>query len=157
MTYRMRYHLNISRCYIQQQRFNATLQTTRCFSFRNMSTSNKSISFDFQKNDIINKRELEQLIKDNRDQINKPYILIDVRNPTEVEQTGVIESALHLPLGILPAALEMTEDDFQDAFNIPKIQKTGKRSEMAVDMFRAAGYGNSINYPGSAAEWFNLD
>ncbi|GAM24625.1 hypothetical protein SAMD00019534_078000, partial [Acytostelium subglobosum LB1] len=126
---------------------------------------NYNVNHDFLKNDYVEKHQLEQLINDNRGLETKDYVLVDVRNVAEVESTGVIESAMHIPLGMLPAAIEMNDDDFSETFKVDKFKKTdhiifyclkGKRSEMAVDFARAAGYKNSLNYPGSAGEWFNL-
>ncbi|EGG20525.1 hypothetical protein DFA_00386 [Cavenderia fasciculata] len=128
------------------------------------SSTSSSSSFDFKSNTTINKQQLEQLIKDGSK--SKPsYVLIDVRNPAEVQQTGVIKSAIHIPLGMLQALLMMSEEEYKEATDRDKFAiddniifycLKGVRSDMAAQMAKSMGFRHVVNYPGSAAEWFNL-
>eukprot|EP01132_Coremiostelium_polycephalum_P004996 gene4996-6220_t len=130
------------------------LVTNHSFSNSNSYFNQQQYRFYSSINEIvkcgsINKSQLKDLLKDNK----KNFILIDVRNPLEVETTGVIDTARHIPLGMLPAALSMSEDEFLDTFNFKKFDIKGSRSESAVAFAKSLGYTNSINYPGSFEDW----
>ncbi|KAM9986369.1 hypothetical protein ACTFIY_010788 [Dictyostelium cf. discoideum] len=125
--------------------------------------STKTPTFNFKENKQINKQQLKELIDGiEKGDYEKNYVLIDVRNPTEVEQTHLIPTAEHIPLGLLPAALSMSDSEFEETFNRKKFDVSdniifyclkGKRSEMAADLARNMGYRNVLNYPGSFEDW----
>ncbi|KYQ91759.1 hypothetical protein DLAC_07547 [Tieghemostelium lacteum] len=119
-------------------------------------------TFNFRENKTINKDTLKQLITENRGKSSKSFYLIDVRNPSEVQNSGLIESAINLPLGVIPAALELKPEDFEETFNFKKFNKNdnivfycqkGIRSDQASTYARQQGYENSVSYPGSKDEW----
>ncbi|WEW58357.1 Thiosulfate sulfurtransferase rdl2, mitochondrial [Emydomyces testavorans] len=49
-----------------------------------------------------------------------PTILIDVREPPELRSTGIIPTALSIPLNSQPDALFLTDDEFLTRFGFPK-------------------------------------
>ncbi|KAK5576663.1 hypothetical protein RB653_007807 [Dictyostelium firmibasis] len=121
----------------------------------NYTTKTPTI-FNFKENKTINKQELKELIDGvQKGENEKNYVLIDVRNPTEVEQTSLIPTAIHIPLGILTAALSMSDSEYEDTFNQKKFDVSGKRSEMAADLARNMGYRTVLNYPGSFEDWIS--
>uniref|UniRef100_A0A7S1J187 Rhodanese domain-containing protein n=1 Tax=Eutreptiella gymnastica TaxID=73025 RepID=A0A7S1J187_9EUGL len=88
------------------------------------------------------------------------FVLLDVRNPSEVQQ-GAIPSSRNVPLPLLlklPAAQDW-EHAFPDV-ELPGLNEeivvycqAGVRSEMAAQHLRSLGFKNVINYRGSWADW----
>lgn len=92
------------------------------------------------------------------------YLLIDVRNRSEVELYGAIETALNIPLAELAAAFEIDTPEQLKKLGlvwntkVPIIFycRSGRRSEIARQI--AVGYGyNALNYEGSILEWAQTD
>jgi len=117
----------------------------------------------FRTNAVITKNELEKLIKEKS--VNKHnYILIDVREPTELQKTGQIPTSINIPLGQLETTLQLNEKDFQKKYGMRLGQNdqlifsclAGVRSENACNIAKNQGFNNVKNYKGSATEWFNL-
>lgn len=88
--------------------------------------------------------------------------IIDVRGTDETSSTGVIPTAVNIPLDQVEAALKKTAEDFQSTYGVAKPQPTnrivtycmrGMRAEKGAAMFTAAGYTSVDVYPGSWAEW----
>eukprot|EP01119_Soliformovum_irregulare_P019209 TRINITY_DN6033_c0_g1_i1.p1 TRINITY_DN6033_c0_g1~~TRINITY_DN6033_c0_g1_i1.p1 ORF type:complete len:206 (-),score=24.69 TRINITY_DN6033_c0_g1_i1:10-627(-) len=109
---------------------------------------------------IITKEDLKKRIgaKDH------PYTLIDVREPSEIEQTGRIDTAHNIPLGQIGEAFKLDEDTFSKKYGFSKPKqdqdlifscRSGVRSQNACDIAEANRYTNVINYKGSALEWFS--
>ncbi|KAG8342568.1 Rhodanese like domain [Trypanosoma vivax] len=94
-------------------------------------------------------------------------LIVDVRSTGEVAQTGIIPTAINIPLKLLPAALsdEVDDDEFLDVFGVPKPQKGvtqlifycahGVRSATATEVAEDAGYTNAKNFGGSFTDWQN--
>ncbi|PRP83323.1 hypothetical protein PROFUN_09304 [Planoprotostelium fungivorum] len=100
----------------------------------------------------INRTELEELLK-KRDQ---DFLLVDVREPSEVLHTGPIPSAVNVPLGQLDTELAQNKMFADKEKPIIFYCKVGGRSELACELAKNLGYKNTKNYRGSAKEWFNL-
>nr|CCC95889.1 hypothetical protein, unlikely [Trypanosoma congolense IL3000] len=95
-------------------------------------------------------------------------IIVDVRSTAEVSLSGIIPSAVNIPLKALPVALsdEVDDEEFRQAFGHPKpLKKTshmifycekGVRSAFAVEMAESLGYENVSNFVGSFVEWREL-
>ncbi|KAK1149352.1 Thiosulfate sulfurtransferase rdl2, mitochondrial [Aspergillus melleus] len=99
----------------------------------------------------------------------KSLILVDVREPAELTATGVIPSAVCVPLGSQPDALFLTPDEFETRFGFPKpgavegqetgdivfYCKAGVRARMAAQLAVKAGYDPERVgvYGGSWLDW----
>ncbi|CCW64617.1 unnamed protein product [Phytomonas sp. EM1] len=105
-------------------------------------------------------------------QVNDPLaatkMLIDVRSTAEVAQTGMIPTAINIPLSILPDVLnydnnDLTENDFEETFKIKCPVKGdtilifycahGVRSAKAAEIAEQLGFTGALNFSGSWAEW----
>lgn len=79
-------------------------------------------------------------------------LLIDVREPAELAETGKIEGAINLPLGQLreQAASRSAPGLLNAAADRPVILycRTGSRSEQAAQLLRSAGYQSVHNLGG---------
>lgn len=90
-------------------------------------------------------------------------IIIDVREPSELQSTGTIPSAQNVPIKSAPDALFMTEEDFEDKYGFARpgkddevifFCKSGVRSKAAAQLAAQAGFGGRIGeYPGSWLDW----
>ncbi|OJJ75155.1 hypothetical protein ASPBRDRAFT_118406 [Aspergillus brasiliensis CBS 101740] len=100
---------------------------------------------------------------------HKPIILIDVREPAELSSTGIIPSAVSVPLASQPDALFLTPEEFETRFGFPKpgvkgeeadaemvfYCKAGVRARAAAQLAEQAGYeaGRIGVYDGSWLDW----
>lgn len=92
-------------------------------------------------------------------------LIVDVRSTAEVQSTGMIPTAVNIPVGLVQQVLgvEVDEEDFEDAFGVAKPKPDthrlifychhGVRSEAAAEMAEALGFRAVGNYDGSWAEW----
>ncbi|PHZ11400.1 Rhodanese-like protein [Rhizopus microsporus ATCC 52813] len=91
----------------------------------------------------------------------KDYILLDVREPKEVE-AGYIPTAKNVPLTQFTYAWSLSDKDFEDQYGFKKPNKDkrlityclkGIRSTSAVEYLSKLGYTNLDNYIGSYADY----
>ena len=92
-------------------------------------------------------------------------ILIDVREPSELQATGYIPTAINIPITSSPDAFFLPETEFEDRFGFrrpgPDAEvvfycKSGVRSKAAARMARQAEprFGGRVGeFPGSWKEW----
>ncbi|XP_034826225.1 rhodanese domain-containing protein CG4456-like [Maniola hyperantus] len=90
-------------------------------------------------------------------------VIIDVRNPDEVNSTGKIPSSINIPLGNVQDALAtMSDEEFQKTFRRTKPSasdelifycRSGKRSTEALDKALKLGFNKSKTYLGSWNDW----
>ncbi|KAL2822564.1 Rhodanese-like domain-containing protein [Aspergillus granulosus] len=98
----------------------------------------------------------------------KNLILIDVREPAELSSTGIIPTAVAVPLASQPDALFLTADEFETRFGYPKpgaaeeeggdivfYCKAGVRARAAAQLAVQAGYdAERVGvYEGSWLDW----
>lgn len=83
--------------------------------------------------------------------------LIDVREVSELKETGPLPDSINIPLGELERALKASDDDFEKLYSIPKPQiddqlvfscRGGKRSAQALQKALNQGYSNAKHYGG---------
>jgi rhodanese-related sulfurtransferase len=86
--------------------------------------------------------ELDHLLAENA------VILIDIRNPGEVEQ-GSIPGAIHIPLAQLRARLNLVPTDKP----IVVLCGSGWRSSVAASLLRAQGYEDVSDLAGGYNAW----
>ncbi|KAK4246380.1 Rhodanese-like domain-containing protein [Corynascus novoguineensis] len=93
---------------------------------------------------------------------NHSVIIIDVREPHELKESGRIPGALNVPVGSAPDSFFVGEDEFEDRFGRPRPPRdaevvfycrAGVRSRAAAGLARDAGWTNVGEYPGSWLDW----
>lgn len=94
---------------------------------------------------------------------NEPQkLLIDVREPEELKETGQIPSSINIPLGIVSQELAVSDQIFKSKYGRDKPEpdteiifhcKIGKRSLKAAEAAAALGFKNVKNYEGSWLDW----
>jgi len=89
-------------------------------------------------------------------------VLADVREPSELQQTGRIPGAVNIPITTSPDSFHITEDEFEDRFGYPRPTKgselviyckAGVRGKAAATLAKEAGWTNVGEYPGSWLDW----
>lgn len=96
----------------------------------------------------------------------KSGILIDVRNPNELEETGKIGDAINVPLGEISEAFNLPDDEFEKKYGAPKPPKdadnlvvycrSGVRAMSGCEELSKLGFDKVKRYPGSMMEWSSL-
>ncbi|XP_037042236.1 rhodanese domain-containing protein CG4456-like [Bradysia coprophila] len=95
---------------------------------------------------------------------HRERLLVDVREPSEIQKTGRIPTSINVPLDSVQKAFsnETSAEEFAKSFNHskPNIKDqiifsclSGKRSQMAAETVMTLGYKQIKNYKGSWTEW----
>merc|ERR1711935_1334215 len=95
------------------------------------------------------------------------FILIDVRNSSELETLGRIPGSVNIPLYEIPQAFSVEPEQFQskynfempstDAKNVVFTCRSGRRSKIAINRLSSLGYSHLRNYAGSYLDWKKND
>ncbi|EFA03724.2 rhodanese domain-containing protein CG4456 [Tribolium castaneum] len=90
-------------------------------------------------------------------------LLIDVREPHELQETGVIPDSINIPLGEVEKVLkDMPSEQFQKTYKKAKPDsstplifscRSGKRSALASEIATKLGFKDIKNYSGGWLEW----
>lgn len=90
-------------------------------------------------------------------------IIIDVREPSELLETGTIPGSKNLPISSSPDAFFLSPEEFEDKFGFERpgkddevvfFCKAGVRSKAAAKMAQQGGFGGkTAEYPGSWLDW----
>ncbi|XP_022656501.1 thiosulfate sulfurtransferase/rhodanese-like domain-containing protein 1 [Varroa destructor] len=93
--------------------------------------------------------------------------LVDVREPSEIRETGRIPGAINIPLGQVKQALLLDDEIFQERFRCEKPLKHDTnlifyglgpiKSRAAVELARKAGYKSCREYSGGLEDWLKHD
>ncbi|KAK9737837.1 Rhodanese-like domain [Popillia japonica] len=127
----------------------ASLLTRRTFTFTIANMSASANTVDWMQ---VNK------LKD-----DKEVLLVDVRDPKEIEETGLIPGAINIPLNTLENALKnVTPEEFLTRYNREKPEmdtalifscRSGNRAGRALTIASNLGYKNVKNYTGGWLDW----
>ncbi|KAH8382702.1 hypothetical protein KR009_004871 [Drosophila setifemur] len=88
--------------------------------------------------------------------------LFDVRNVSELKETGVLPASINIPLPELENALNMPDEAFAKAYGREKPAidavmifscKAGGRAARAANLASTLGFANAKSYAGSWTEW----
>jgi len=106
---------------------------------------------DLSYNDIVDLKQMNKII------------LIDVREPAEIQETGLIAGSFNIPLGELKNALQLLSPaDFLKKYGVHKPKpdadlvftcRSGKRSRDAMQTAESVGFPNSRHYVGGFLDW----
>ncbi|KAM5163771.1 thiosulfate sulfurtransferase/rhodanese-like domain-containing protein 3 [Mantella aurantiaca] len=105
---------------------------------------------------VIKYEELKELLK------NDGAVIIDVREPWEIREYGVIKGSINIPMGDLSAALQLTPKEFEAKYHnkLPAKSNTvvfsclaGIRSGRALDVATSLGYNRVHHYSGGFEDW----
>ncbi|EDV94625.1 rhodanese domain-containing protein CG4456 [Drosophila grimshawi] len=88
--------------------------------------------------------------------------LFDVRNKSELEETGTLPASINIPLPDLEKALNLPDGDFKTSYGRAKPStdavmifscKAGGRAARAANLAKTLGFTNAVAYAGSWTEW----
>ncbi|XP_017041179.1 rhodanese domain-containing protein CG4456 [Drosophila ficusphila] len=98
-----------------------------------------------------------------KDVTNHPEkYLFDVRNESELKETGVLPASINIPLADLEKALNLPDVDFAQTYGREKPAidavlifscKAGGRAARAANLASTLGFTNAKAYAGSWTEW----
>jgi rhodanese-related sulfurtransferase len=96
---------------------------------------------------------------------NSQVLLIDVREPIEIQGYGSIPTSINIPMGSVDKELSLIPEAFKQKYGktISRDKKiifycrSGNRSESTTKIAFDKGYVNATNYKGSALEWADID
>ena len=89
-------------------------------------------------------------------------LIVDVREPGEIEKSGAVPGAVNVPLGDITDAFDKSAEDFQRSYSSEKpdcedqivtLCAVGIRSAKALNILAEKGYSNLSNYRGSFNDW----
>ncbi|XP_076167158.1 rhodanese domain-containing protein CG4456 isoform X2 [Ptiloglossa arizonensis] len=90
-------------------------------------------------------------------------LIIDVREQSEIDETGKLPGSIHIPMGdVSNVFLNFSEKTFKERFDKEKPSKetkiilscrSGKRSGMVQEEIQRLGYKNAYNYIGGWLDW----
>lgn len=135
-----------------QNVFLAPPKAVSSYNFVKLYSSNES------KIPIVSYEDIKQLTKQPK------KLLIDVREPQELQETGQIPTSINIPLGQVTEELGPGVDNsvFRAKYGRDKPEKNteiifhckiGRRSLSAAEKAKTLGYQNIYNYLGSWTEW----
>lgn len=90
----------------------------------------------------------------------------DVREPSELQSTGRIPTALNIPVSSQPDSFFITAEEFEDRFGFDRpgtekevvfYCKSGVRSRAAAELAKQAGWKDVGEYKGSWLDWEKND
>lgn len=129
----------------------------------NAIVSYKYISRTLTHTTLLNNKAIASLEEVKQAKDNNKVLLIDVREPDELKETGTIPGSINIPLGDVETVLKnTTKDEFKKRYgrNKPELNdsiifscKLGKRSEMAQNIALMLGYKDIKNFQGGWEKW----
>jgi len=94
---------------------------------------------------------------------SRDILLIDVREPKEIETWGKIQDSINIPLSQVKAALQLAAEEFVERFKHEKPQKHDTKlvfyglcevkSCAALEIAHKLGYKKARHFPGGFEEW----
>ncbi|OAA69030.1 Rhodanese-like protein [Cordyceps fumosorosea ARSEF 2679] len=103
--------------------------------------------------------DIQRQLQTNED---KNIVLVDVREPAELRETGKIPGAVNIPVTTAVQSFHVPEEDFEDAFGYPRPAKdktlvfyckAGVRAKAAAGLALHAGWKSVGEYRGSWLDW----
>ncbi|XP_043265024.1 rhodanese domain-containing protein CG4456-like [Colletes gigas] len=156
----------VQKTFTHDKLFNSTSRN-RTFAIHDHSTLHFSIPIFLKSNFNTmsegDQKSLKVYYKDILEaQKDDSVLIIDVREQSEVDQTGKLPGSIHIPMGDVTRVLNLSGKDFKDKFDKEKPSKdtriilscySGKRSEMVQKELLMHEYQNVQNYVGGWSDW----
>ncbi|EFY85335.1 Rhodanese domain protein [Metarhizium acridum CQMa 102] len=104
--------------------------------------------------------EVKQLVDGKRASEN--IVIVDVREPLELQTTGKIPGAINIPVTSAVQSFHISDADFEDTYGFERPSrdttllfycKAGVRAKSAAALAKHAGWENVGEYPGSWLDW----
>jgi len=154
------------RLFIGYSRCNVVRSTLGCSSIKNfmppnISKANGHSMMQFSKKTdplppVVEYEDVKNHLK------NGTALVVDVRNPKELEVDGILQGSVLIPLNEIKTAFDLSPVVFMNRYKVkmPGIHDPiifscliGKRSARAQEIVQFLGFKNTANYLGSFADW----
>ncbi|KAM5370560.1 hypothetical protein ACJZ2D_008493 [Fusarium nematophilum] len=102
--------------------------------------------------------ELKKLVEQRQGKV----VIVDVREPVELFETGKIPGAINIPITSAVQSFHISEEDFEDMYGFERPSKktellfyckAGIRARAAAGLAKQAGWNRVGEYPGSWLDW----
>ncbi|KAI5466579.1 Rhodanese-like domain-containing protein [Mariannaea sp. PMI_226] len=125
-------------------------------------------SYSYSKDDVVpnsrlwNFEELKTLVERNSEEEGKKIVIVDVREPVELFETGKIPGAINIPITSAVQSFHLSEEDFEELYGFDRPPKdaellfyckAGVRARAAAALAQSAGWESVGEYPGSWLDW----
>ncbi|KAI1066553.1 hypothetical protein NW752_005635 [Fusarium irregulare] len=93
---------------------------------------------------------------------NEEIVIVDVREPHELFETGKIPGAINIPITTAVQSFHIPEEDFEEMYGFERPSKdkellfyckAGIRAKSASQLANHAGWKKTSEYPGSWLDW----
>ncbi|XP_014216789.1 heat shock protein 67B2 [Copidosoma floridanum] len=93
---------------------------------------------------------------------DKDILIIDVREVSEIQETGQLPGSIHIPMNDVVNELNLSKENFKNKYSREKPAladkiivscKSGRRSAWVQSEIQKIGYSNSYNYDGGWLDW----
>ncbi|KAF5005617.1 hypothetical protein FDECE_7958 [Fusarium decemcellulare] len=127
-----------------------TLRPVRWYSVSNEDTVHGSRIWEFE--------ELKNEVKNGDGSV----VIVDVREPAELYETGKIPGAINIPITSAVQSFHIPDEDFEAMYGFDRPPKdahllfyckAGVRARAAAGLAKHAGWDNVGEYPGSWLDW----
>lgn len=126
---------------------------------RSFSSTLKTLKYDPSTSKIYDFKDISSLSSNP----SQNLILIDVREPSELQSTGTIPTSKNIPIKSSPDSFFLSPEEFEDKYGFARPSgddevvffcKSGVRSKAAAQLARQSGFGGKVGeYPGSWTDW----
>ncbi|XP_058788625.1 rhodanese domain-containing protein CG4456-like [Phymastichus coffea] len=126
-------------------------------NFTAISGIHNSASPETNRNFIVEYNDILKAQKDDK------VLIIDVRENSEIQETGKLPGSIHIPMGeVANALVNLSSEEFEKKYNkkqpaadtkIILSCKLGKRSGAVQSDLQKLGYTNAYNYLGGWLDW----
>ncbi|CEI65806.1 hypothetical protein FVEN_g7516 [Fusarium venenatum] len=131
-------------------------------AFAPFAKSLRSYSVKEEPTKDFKKWEFEELKKLVEDGTHEDIIIVDVREPYELFETGKIPGAINIPITTAVQSFHIPEEDFEEMYGFERPSKdkellfyckAGVRAKSAAHLAEHAGWKKVSDYPGSWLDW----
>ncbi|KAK2603777.1 hypothetical protein QQS21_004062 [Conoideocrella luteorostrata] len=106
--------------------------------------------------------EVKQLVEAGKKLSHNDVVIVDVREPVELQSTGKIPGAVNIPITSAVQSFHIPEADFEDMYGFERPSrdstlllycKAGVRAKSAAGLAKHAGWRSVGEYTGSWLDW----
>lgn len=155
-------HLQLTKCVLQKIAFQQVMiVSVKVLPYASQFTSRNIMSTPtLLCNSSLNIPQIKMY--DFEKHLKNKTVVIDVREPHELQQIGQIPDTFNIPLGEVDQAFQLPADVFERKYNFSKPApdqslvltcRSGRRSNIACEILTKLGYDNVMNFSEGWLGW----